>query len=199
MIAQDWTKSRCAREKAMMIDRARTARIIITCAYCVMGLACFFIIVLPGFGVSMRLTTNVTDPGRPLPLQTHYVYDVTRRPQYELTFTSQAIYIVFAIMSYSGIDNFLGLLVFHICGQLDILKARLARLDRCADFRRTLRSCVAKHIRLLRLGNRRDRARSLASSRLGNHGWMEPLHSILAVAREGREGERDRVKFVGGT
>lgn len=133
-----------------MIRKAQIARIIITCSYSIMGLACIFIIVLPAFGVSMRLTTNFTDPGRPLPFQSYYVYDVTSRPQYELTFISQAIYIVLAMVTYAAIDNFLGLLVFHISGQLDILKNRLKNLDKYMNFHDLLITCVAKHNRLLR-------------------------------------------------
>ncbi|XP_025264862.1 uncharacterized protein LOC105249265 isoform X5 [Camponotus floridanus] len=150
MIAEDWLKFKTARERRIMIRRARSARIIITCAYGIMIVACCFIIILPGVGLSMRLTPNITDPGRPMPLQTHYVYDVTRRPQYELTFISQAIYILLAILSYTGIDNFLGLLIFHICGQLDILKDRLTYLDKYINSGDMLRSCVAKHTSLLR-------------------------------------------------
>lgn len=150
MIAEDWGNVKSAQERNLMIRRAQTARIIITCAYCIMGVACFFIIVLPGFGVSMRLTSNLTDLGRPLPLQTYYIYDVTSRPQYELTFISQTIYIALAMMSYTGIDNFLGLLIFHICGQLDILRNRLTSLDKYTNFHNNLKKCITKHIRLLR-------------------------------------------------
>lgn len=133
-----------------MVKKAQTARIIITCAFCIMGVACFFIIVLPVFGVSMRLTTNLTDFGRPLPLQSYYIYDVTSRPQYELTFISQAIYILLAMMAYTGVDNFLGLLIFHICGQLDILRNRLTSLNKYTNFQDNLKKCVTKHNRLLR-------------------------------------------------
>ncbi|CAL1687670.1 unnamed protein product [Lasius platythorax] len=151
MIAEDWIRAHeSEQERRIMIRRARCARVIITCAYCIMAVACFFIIFLPAFGVSMRLTPNITDPGRPMPLQTHYVYDVTRWPQYQLTFISQTAYIFLAMMSYTGIDNFLGLMIFHICGQLDILKDRLMHLDKYINSRDMLRSCVAKHIRLLR-------------------------------------------------
>lgn len=150
MIAEDWIKSKSVQDRNVMIRRAYTARIIITCAYCIMGLACFFIIILPSFGISMRLTPNITDPGKPMPLQTYYIYDITKRPQYEITFISQAVYILLAIMSYTGIDNFLGLLIFHICGQLDILKNRLTRLDKYINSQNILKSCVIKHIRLLR-------------------------------------------------
>lgn len=147
---EDWIKSKSAQNRNVMIRRAQTARIIITCAYCIMGIACFFIIILPSFGMSMRLTPNITDPGRPMPLQTYYIYDITKRPQYKLTFISQAVYILLAIMSYTGIDNFLGLLIFHVCGQLDILEDRLTHLDKYFNSQAMLKSCVMKHIRLLR-------------------------------------------------
>ncbi|XP_070526353.1 odorant receptor 4-like [Cardiocondyla obscurior] len=150
MIAEDWKTPKNMQEKNIMIRQAQYARIIITCAFCIMGVGGFFIIILPCFGISMRLTTNITDPGRPMPLQTHYIYDVTKKPQYELTFISQSIYIIVAIMSYSGIDNFLGLLVFHICGQLEILKKNLSSLDKCMDCQKILKKCVMRHVRLLR-------------------------------------------------
>ena len=150
MIVEDWIKLKNAEERSIMIRRAQSARIIITFAYCIMGIGCFFLIVLPSFGISMRDTTNITDPGRPMPLQTYYIYNVTKSPQYELTFISQSVYIIIAMMSYSGIDNFLGLLVFHICGQLDILKNRLTSLDKCKNSHKILNSCITRHIRLLR-------------------------------------------------
>ncbi|XP_077260576.1 odorant receptor 10-like isoform X2 [Temnothorax americanus] len=150
MIAKDWIKLKSDQERSLMIRRAQTARIITTCSYCVMGLACFFVGVLPAFGILMRLTPNITDPGRPLPLQTHYIYDITKRPQYELTFINQAIYIPIAMMACTAIDNFLSLLVFHICGQLDILKNHLEYLDNNINCHEVLKCCVVKHIRLLR-------------------------------------------------
>ncbi|KYM88526.1 Putative odorant receptor 13a [Atta colombica] len=151
MIVEDWVKLKNTEERSIMIRRAQSARIIITFAYCIMGIGCFFLIVLPSFGISMRDTTNITDPGRPMPLQTYYIYDVTKSPQYELTFISQSIYIIIAMMSYSGIDNFLGLLVFHICGQLDILKNRLTNLDKCKNSHKILNNCITRHRRLLRV------------------------------------------------
>lgn len=150
MIMEDWIKSKSAQDRNVMIRRAQTARIIITCAYCIMGIACFFIIILPSFGISMRLTPNITDPGRPMPLQTYYIYDITKRPQYELTLIGQAIYVSVAMMAYTGIDNFLSLLVFHICGQLDILKNHLTYLDKHKNYHEVLKCCIAKHVRLLR-------------------------------------------------
>ncbi|XP_018303731.1 odorant receptor 43a-like [Mycetomoellerius zeteki] len=78
-----------------------------------MTIAFTFVVVLPICGISIRYLTNVTDPEKLLPLQTYYPYDVSKRPQYELTFFIQSIAIFFAILSYTGIDNFLGLLLIE--------------------------------------------------------------------------------------
>ncbi|XP_018303863.1 odorant receptor 67c-like [Mycetomoellerius zeteki] len=151
MITKDWISIKNDQERNLMIRRARTARIIIICSYCIMGLQWFFISVLPIFGVTMRLTPNITDLGRiPMPLQSHYIYDITKRPQYELTFISQAVYVAIGMMAYTGIDNFLSLMVFHICGQLDILENRMQHLDKYKNYHKILKHCIEKHIRLLR-------------------------------------------------
>lgn len=150
MIAEDWEKSRNTQERNIMIKRAQSARLLVMCAYCIMIVGCLFVIVPPGFGLSIRLTSNITDPGRLMPLQTYYTYDVTKQPQYELTYISQAIYVVLSVISYTGIDHFLGLLIFHVSGQLDILKDRLTHLDKYINFHDILKRCVTQHIRLLR-------------------------------------------------
>ncbi|XP_067206072.1 odorant receptor 13a-like [Linepithema humile] len=150
MMADDWMQTKNVQERSMMIRKAKIPRIIITCGFCLMIIAFCFIIGLPIFGMSMRLITNFTDPGRPMPLQTYYIYNVTKTPHYELTFFMQAIYVMLAMTAYAGIDNFLGLFVFHICGQLDILNGRLTRLDKYINSQAMLRDCVTKHISLLR-------------------------------------------------
>ncbi|XP_011861181.1 PREDICTED: odorant receptor 13a-like [Vollenhovia emeryi] len=149
MVAKDWIKTKNDQDRNLMIQRARTARKIIICSYCIMGLQYFFIVGLPVFGMTMRLTPNITDPGKPLPYQSYYVYDVTKRPQYELTFISQGIYVAIGMMGYTGVDNFLSLLIFHICGQLEILQNRLQCLDKYMDCHKVLRYCVARHNSLL--------------------------------------------------
>jgi len=155
MIAKDWLNPKSVRERNTMITWALRARIIITCAYASMAAAYMIFISMPVFGKSMRLISNVTDPGSPMPLQTYYVYDVTKRPQYELTFISQVFSTFIAVLPYTGIDNFLGLLTFHICGQLVILKNRLIHLHDYEDFHEILKECITYHIRLLRYNVRK--------------------------------------------
>ena len=127
MIAEDWIKTKEAEERSIMIRKAQNARMIITFAFCLMRITFFFIVVLSICGVSMRLTPNITDPGRLLLLQSYYIYDLTKRPQYELTLIGQSVYLILGFMSYAGIDNFLSLLVFHISSQFSILNSRLSK------------------------------------------------------------------------
>ncbi|XP_011861200.1 PREDICTED: uncharacterized protein LOC105558224, partial [Vollenhovia emeryi] len=150
MIAYDWLKAKTRQEETTMIAKAQIARIIITFAYSIMGVGLFVLVVLPIFGHSVRYLSNITDLERPLPLQTYYIYDTTKSPQYELTFTIQSIALVFNVMCYSGIDNFLSLSVFHISGQMDILRNRIMHLHNVANYSKVLKNCVIEHIRLLR-------------------------------------------------
>ncbi|XP_077260600.1 odorant receptor 9a-like isoform X2 [Temnothorax americanus] len=152
MIAEDWIKVKSTQDRSVMIKRARSARIIITFSYCIMSTGAFYLIAPPFFGISIRDTNNITDPGRLLPLQTYYIYDVTNSPQYELTYISQSINIIVSMVTYSGIDNFIGLLVFHICGQLEILNNRLSSFDKCVNFHE-IKNCIIKHKCLLRAIN----------------------------------------------
>ncbi|XP_029672546.1 odorant receptor 43a-like [Formica exsecta] len=150
MIANDWVKPKASWERIIMVTRAQTARIITMFMYGMMGICFSIAILMPACGFSMRYLTNITDPGKPLPLQTYYIYDTTRSPQYELTFISQAISMILGVLPYTGIDNFLSLLVFHICGQLDILKNRIMHLDKFTNYANALKSCVVDHTRLIR-------------------------------------------------
>ncbi|XP_029168457.1 odorant receptor 43a-like [Nylanderia fulva] len=149
MIAEDWIKPKAPWEKIIMITRAQTARTIITIMYGMMGMSFIVAICLPLCGFSLRYEANNT--GKQLPLQTlYYVYDTTKSPQYEFTFIIQTISMIVGVLPYTGIDNFLSLLVFHICGQLDILKYHIMHLDKFGNYTKALKSCVMDHTRIIR-------------------------------------------------
>jgi len=121
---------------------------IATITYSIMGINYVCIVFVPVFGISATYTANTTN--KILPLLDYYIYDVTKMPFYVLMYISQIITIFFAIMTYTGIDTFLGLLVFHIYGQMDILIVRFSCLSKVMKFRNGLKSCVISHIRTLR-------------------------------------------------
>ncbi|EZA58867.1 hypothetical protein X777_00709, partial [Ooceraea biroi] len=150
MITEDWLKSRNVQERNMMITWAQRSRIIVISSYIVMGISCFCGVLLPIFGLSLTDGVNINDTEKIFPLRVYYFYDVTKSPQYELTYIILTIGIFFTATTYTGIDNFLGLLIFHICGQLDILSTRLMYLNTFMKFHNDLKNCVMNHTRLLR-------------------------------------------------
>ncbi|KAH0954175.1 OrU10, partial [Eciton burchellii] len=149
MMVEDWLKPKATYEKNTMIKWALRARMIITCTYIIILMVLITILGMPIFEKLTR--SNITDSSRSLALQTFYIYDVTKRPQYELTYISQCISLTIAGILYTGIDNFLGLLVFHVCGQFDIIKNHLKYSRK--NFRAVLKSSVVYHMRLLRAIN----------------------------------------------
>ncbi|KAH0954330.1 OrU25, partial [Eciton burchellii] len=149
MVKTDWLKLKTKEEKAVMIKRAQIARAIMMWGCFVMLLSFIFVVILPSFGISIRYRTNITDPGKLMPLQTYYFYNVSNSPFYEITFLLQSFSLMAAAAMYTGTDTFMSLLIFHVCGQLENLKARIRNLNKF-DFANALSSSVKDHIRLIK-------------------------------------------------
>ncbi|XP_025075832.1 uncharacterized protein LOC105433964 [Pogonomyrmex barbatus] len=149
MIKNDWLKSKTANERDVMIKQARIARIFTILGFFIMLLSLILAVILPAFGISMRYLTNKTDPGKLLPIQTYYIYDRDKSPLYEITYIVQSIGLSTLAMVYTSTDSFLGLLVFHVCGQLENLKKRIICLNKF-HFESALSCSVQDHIRLIR-------------------------------------------------
>lgn len=132
-----------------MLARAQIARTFTIYGYFIILISFTFVVILPPFGTSFRYLTNITDPGKLMPLQTYYIYDTNKSPFYEITFILQSITVMTAGVMYTNIYTFLGLLVFHICGQLENLSARILRIDE-NNFESNLSYIVQDHRRLIR-------------------------------------------------
>ncbi|XP_032681315.1 odorant receptor Or2-like [Odontomachus brunneus] len=150
MIVKDWIKTKMKEERKVMLSRARITRTITICGMFVILLTMIITFVFPWFGLTIRHVTNLTDPGKPLPIQSYYLHDVSKSPQYELTFLAQGIATFTSGLSYTAIDNFLGLLILHVCGQLENLQSRLTHMKICANFDAALKYNIQDHIRLIR-------------------------------------------------
>ncbi|XP_071626196.1 uncharacterized protein [Temnothorax longispinosus] len=150
MIKKDWIKLKSEKEIIVMIRHARTTRLIMIWGYFVMFISYILGVILPSFNISMRYLTNITDPGKVLPLQTYYIYNVSNSPFYETTFILQGFSIMISASVYTVTDSFMGYLVFHICGQLENFRTRILNLDKFSDFEEALSSSVQDHIRLIR-------------------------------------------------
>jgi len=134
----------------MMITWARRLRTVVISSYILMKLSYICGILLSIFGISIIQMVNANDIEKLFPLKVHYFQDVTKRPQYVLTYINLSIALFFAATAHTSIDNFLGLLIFHICGQLDILSARFVRLNKLVKFHHEMKNCVMFHMRMLR-------------------------------------------------
>ncbi|KYN43792.1 Odorant receptor 43a, partial [Trachymyrmex septentrionalis] len=150
MIVEDWLRTKTVQERDTMVKQARIARIMVMFGCTMMTLACIILIIPPCFGYTTRYLTNLTDPGRPMLVQTYYFRDITETPLYEIVISAQAISIIMAAISYTGVDTFLCLLVFHICAQMEILKERFLSLNNFKDFDIGLSFNLKDHLRLIR-------------------------------------------------
>lgn len=150
MMAEDWMELKIDAERNVMIRRARTARLIVTCGYFLMIFVFIVLIVLPSFGLHFRYITNLTDQERLLPFQAYYFYDTNKSPQFEFALVIQATTMFLGAITYTSVDAFLGLAILHVCGQLENFKHRLVSLTSCKDFNRALRNNVQTHLRIIR-------------------------------------------------
>jgi len=150
MIEEDWLRVKNQAERDVMIKRARSARSILIYGYGLILFAFVVIIIFPSFGLHFRHLTNLTDRDRLLPLQTYYFYDTDKSPYFELTVIIQALMVIVSILTYTSVDSFLGLAIFHVTGQLENFRYQLVNLVSCDDFHKALRSNVETHLRLIR-------------------------------------------------
>ncbi|KAL6266474.1 hypothetical protein P5V15_003323 [Pogonomyrmex californicus] len=153
MIKNDWLKPKTANERDVMIKQARAARMLTLLGFFIMLLTFILGVILPVFGISTRYMTNKTDPGKLVPMQTYYIYDRDKSPLYEITFIVQSIGLSTVALVYTSTDSFLGLLIFHICGQLENLKTCIIHLDKFSNFESGLSHIVQDHVRLVRSMN----------------------------------------------
>jgi len=150
MIEEDWLRVKKKAERDVMVKRARTSRFIAICGYATMLFAFVVIIIFPSFGLHFRYLTNLTDRDRLLPLQAYYFYDTNKSPYFEFMLVIQALTISLSAITYTSVDAFLGLAIFHISGQLENFRYQLINLVSCDDFCNALRIVVQSHLRLIR-------------------------------------------------
>ncbi|XP_018392262.1 PREDICTED: uncharacterized protein LOC108771457 [Cyphomyrmex costatus] len=151
MIVKDWIKVKMEEERIVMLKQARIIRLLAICG--ALMILSTLVITFGSFlfGKTLRHVTNYTDPiGKPLPIQTYYPHDVSNSPNFELTYLIQVIGLTTSGLSYTAVDNFLGLLILHICGQMENLRLRLLNLGNDSNFNAILKYNVKDHIRLIR-------------------------------------------------
>ncbi|XP_011861745.1 PREDICTED: odorant receptor 85b-like isoform X6 [Vollenhovia emeryi] len=152
MMEEDWVALKSVAERAVMIRRARTARLIMIIGYVFFGSALLITTVPTYFDVRVVHVTNFTKQTK-LPFETYQFYNIHKSPQLELTLFLQNITSFLAAATYLTIDFFLLLVIFHFCGQLENFRNRLISLVSCQSFGKILHDIVVYHLRLIKFAN----------------------------------------------
>lgn len=150
MMKKDWLKVKIKRERDVMLRCAMITRTFAICGSFMIILGDLITFLFLCLGWTTRYVTNLTDPKKPLLIQSYYLHDVSTSPQHELTIIAQTIMLFTLGLSYSAVDNLLELLVIHICGQLTNLHSRLTHIGKYINFYAALKYNVQDHIRLIR-------------------------------------------------
>lgn len=149
MLAEDWAKRKTDAEEYVMIRHARVGRAF-GFVFGILAVVVISLTLLLPFGITLRYVRHDTDLRKTFPIPCYYMVDVTRSPYFEMTLVGQLIAICAATICYTGLDNFLGILILHICGQLDNLRTRLANMSDSVRFDRVLADLINDHTRLIR-------------------------------------------------
>ncbi|XP_011156970.3 odorant receptor 43a isoform X2 [Solenopsis invicta] len=161
MMVEDWIVFKSNIERAVMIKQAQIARVIIVIGYFIMIIGAFGTIISAFFGIQIASVTNRTDQHKTLLFLTYDFYDTDKSPQFELTFCIHIISLVTATTVFMSVDNFLVLLVFHICGQLKNFRCRLVNMTSCKNYNKTLNNIVTSHLRMIRFADNIENTYSL--------------------------------------
>lgn len=147
---EDWMMLKLDAERGVMMKCVQISRLIVICVYIMLLFTLVIMTISHHYGILFRHLTNLTDRNKPLILPTYYCYDTDKSPQFELTYLSQIIGMFLSIVMYTSVDNFLGLVIFHVYGQLENFKDQLISLNTRHEFKKVFRYNVKTHIRLIR-------------------------------------------------
>ena len=78
----------------------------------------------------------------------YYPYNTTISPNFELTLIGQLMAALYAAITYTTVDTFVVLLIFHVCGQLSILRDDLRKIHSYdnKNVEMKLQKIVQKHV-----------------------------------------------------
>lgn len=150
MIERDWMKVKMKDERDVMLRRARIARVLAICGLITVFVSVLIIIGFPCLKLAVRYASNMSESEKVLPVEASYLHDTSGSPEFELMLAAQTLATFAGGFSYSGVDNLMGLLILHICGQLENLHSRLTSIKKYPNFDAVLRYSIEDHIRLIR-------------------------------------------------
>ncbi|XP_039312092.1 odorant receptor 82a-like isoform X2 [Solenopsis invicta] len=197
MIVKDWLGVKIDQERNVMLKHARITRLLIKSGIFIAVFAGLSSMSSAFFKQFFGHIRNLTNPERSLPMPTYYWYDVYSSPKYELTYLAQIIGMIASGITYIAVDNFLGLLILHVCGQMEILHLRLMNLGKNPDFRAILKYNIKEHIRLIRSVEAIDSTFNLLLlAMIGFFSILFSLHGFLIINAVSRDNHLSITQLV---
>ncbi|XP_014598466.1 PREDICTED: odorant receptor 13a-like [Polistes canadensis] len=85
--------------------------------------------------------------GRALFLQSYFPYETLVTPNFQIISIGQIISAFYTATTYTAVDTFVAMLIFHVCGQLANLRRQLKNIcnDKNGNFKQNFADIVKKH------------------------------------------------------
>ncbi|XP_017758779.1 PREDICTED: odorant receptor 4-like [Eufriesea mexicana] len=143
-MARDWNTASDDSEHETMIVIARLTKRIIGRSIMLMLFVLFSFLVLYIYSAKFR--------SNKLFFYGYYFYNVSISPNYELTMLAQLLSIIYSSIGYTVVDNFVVMLILHVCAQLMNLRNQLKKFQGYdkQELEMKLKKIVRKHIYLNR-------------------------------------------------
>ena len=124
----------------------------------------------------------------------YYPYNTTISPNFELTLIGQLMAALYTAITYTTVDTFVVLLIFHVCGQLSILRDDLRKIHSYDDknVEMKLQKIVQRHVYINRFVSEKNRSfiddgKKNRRSAVRSMNYNKKSHEILSNEIEIRE------------
>ncbi|XP_033304678.1 odorant receptor 4-like [Bombus bifarius] len=138
-MANDWNTTTDKAERETMVNIRRITRK--TTIRSTLMANIVLLAFVPARLFSMRYSDNM------LFYRGYFPYNITISPNYELTMIGQFMATFYAATTYTAVDTFVVLLIFHVCGQLSNLRDDLRKIHSYdkKDLEKKLQKIIQKH------------------------------------------------------
>ncbi|XP_050474717.1 odorant receptor 4-like [Bombus huntii] len=138
-MANDWNTTMDKAERETMVNIRRITRK--TTIRSTLMANIVLLAFVPARLFSMRYSDNM------LFYRGYFPYNITISPNYELTMIGQFMATFYAATTYTAVDTFVVLLIFHVCGQLSNLRDDLRKIHSYdkKDLEKKLQKIIQKH------------------------------------------------------
>ncbi|XP_015183121.1 PREDICTED: uncharacterized protein LOC107069909 isoform X2 [Polistes dominula] len=143
---EDWKRPKSEKERSIMLDNAKKARIIsIWCTTLAHSMTSIYII--PRTLMIARMQRDQFEPQNTVVYPAYFPYDISGTIAFCISCFGQIVAAYSATVSYIGVDTFITMLVLHVCAQITNLRHTLENLpnEMANNFTKDIKWIVQRH------------------------------------------------------